>query len=446
MALEGQQLGRYQIVRLLGSGGMGDVYLAEDPRIGQQVAIKVFRAEPGPYPAASGTQTAARLFQREARAIVALDHPHILPLNDYGEEPQGKTSLLYLVMPYRPEGSLVDWIGQHYPAQLVPPALLAHLIGQAAEALQHAHDHQIIHQDVKPSNFLIRANPKDPARPDLLLADFGIAHLAGATSNTSQAIRGTPTYMAPEQCMGQPVTASDQYALAIMAYELLTGRAPFQGNQMQMMFQHVHQPPEPPSAINPRLPGAIDEVILIALAKRPEERFASVTAFANAFQSAAQEMALAQADTRISETPLPRITRILPDTSLISETLANAPTQITPLTDEVALTTPAPATDPGGGYSLVGQIKTAVTNATVGDQNTVALTVSAQGLWVYQFTDAQKQALARLIAGKGMEEAQRLLASQPGVARASITLSGGIGQTLPSDPAKIKIVVQAPGA
>jgi VCBS repeat-containing protein len=335
MALEGKQLGRYRIVRLLGSGGMGEVYLAEDPRINQQVAIKVVRAEQSPYPNAPADQKAARLFQREARAIVALDHPHILPLNDYGEEPQGKTSLIYLVMPYRPEGSLVDWVQQRYPER-VPSEVVAHLVSQAAEAIQHAHDHQIIHMDVKPSNFLIRTNSKTPDRPDLLLADFGIAHIASATASTSQAIRGTPTYMAPEQCEGEAVLASDQYALAVLAYELLTGRPPFQGTSMRIMYQHVHTPPEPPSTYNPRLSTAVDDVLLTALAKRPEERFKSVTAFAVAFTNAVQALQIAEADTRISAGPLPKLTDALPDPPLISDTLADAPTRITPSAAEAA--------------------------------------------------------------------------------------------------------------
>jgi serine/threonine protein kinase len=257
---------------------MGDVYLAEDPRIRQHVAIKVMRGEQQPPPHTPSAQTAARLFEREARAIVALDHPHILPLHDYGEEQQGKTTLIYLVMPYRPEGSLGDCVQQSYPDRLVPPGVVAHLISQAAEALQYAHERQITHSDVKPANFLVRANPQTPTLPDLLLADFGIARIATATASTSQAIRGTPTYMAPEQCEGEAVPASDQYALAVMTYELLAGQPPFQGTVTRLMYQHVTTPPKPPRALNPRLSSEIDAVLLTALAKRPEDHFRSVRA------------------------------------------------------------------------------------------------------------------------------------------------------------------------
>jgi serine/threonine protein kinase len=121
MALEGQQIARYSILRLLGSGGMGDVYLAEDARIEQQVAIKVIRTEISLYPDATSVKEAVRLFQREAKAIVKLDHPHILPLFDYGEERIGDTTVIYLVMLYRQEGSLARWLGQRSEADLLSP-------------------------------------------------------------------------------------------------------------------------------------------------------------------------------------------------------------------------------------------------------------------------------------------------------------------------------------
>jgi eukaryotic-like serine/threonine-protein kinase len=293
MPLEGQQIGRYRLVRLLGSGGMGEVYLADDAPIQRQVAIKVIRAEVSPYPTASAIQEAARLFQREARAIAMLDHPRILSLYDYGETTMNGTTITYLVMPYRPEGSLALWLRQRdnpEHGQGIPLLTqdVVHIISQAAEALQHAHDHQIIHQDVKPANFLIRSNQENPNRPDLLLTDFGIARLTTTTSSTSHSVRGTPTYMAPEQLEGHAVPATDQYALAIMAYELLTGRPPFQGGLGQVMYQHLQAQPAPPSTFNPRLPAEIDTVLLHALAKKPEERFHSISAFARAFQGAMQ--------------------------------------------------------------------------------------------------------------------------------------------------------------
>jgi serine/threonine protein kinase/outer membrane protein assembly factor BamB len=288
MPLEGHLLGRYRLLRLIGSGGMGEVYLAEDPGVQRQVAMKVMRTEIATYPESETAKRATRLFQREAQAIARLDHPSILPLYDYGEQRVNGVTLTYLVMPYRQEGSLANWLQQHRSSHVLSLQDVVSLVQQAAGALQYAHDHQIIHQDVKPTNFLVRLNNDNPTRPDLLLTDFGIAKLDAFTSSMSQSIQGTPRYMAPEQCEGHPVTATDQYALTVMVYELLTGQPPFQGSTMQIMYAHVHIPPHPPSRINPRIPGAVDAVILRALAKKPEDRYPSISAFATAFQQALQ--------------------------------------------------------------------------------------------------------------------------------------------------------------
>ncbi len=288
MALEGIQLGYYQLVRLIGSGGMGEVYLAEDTRISRQVAIKVVHNDATPYPSVQLTQDTARLFVREMKAIVKLDHPHILPLFDFGQESIHTNTLMYMVMPYRPEGSLVDWLYQRGNTGPLSPQDVAYIVFQAADALQHAHDHQLIHLDVKPSNFLIRNRTGDLQHPDLLLADFGIAKFTTATATASQSVRGTPVSMAPEQWNGQPVPATDQYALAIMAYQLLTGRPPFIGRMEQVMRHHFMTQPPTPSTLNPNLSVGIDTVILRALAKKPEERFPSIVDFAQAFQHTVQ--------------------------------------------------------------------------------------------------------------------------------------------------------------
>src|SRR2546425_2248486 len=288
MPLEGLQLSHYRLVRLIGSGGMGEVYLAEDTRINRQLAIKIVRTEADPYPDAHATKEATRLFQREMQAITVLDHPHILPLIDFGEEHVNITTISYMVMPFRQEGSLANWLQERGNAGTLSPQDVAYLISQAADALQHAHDHQLIHRDVKPSNFLIRSRVGGHDHPDLLLADFGIAKFAAATTTTSQSIRGTPAYMAPEQWDGQPVPATDQYALAMMAYQLLTGNLPFQGGPSQVMRQHFTMQPQPPSMLNPRISPAVDAVILRALEKKAEDRFPSIAVFGQAFQAAVQ--------------------------------------------------------------------------------------------------------------------------------------------------------------
>ena len=160
---------------------------------------------------------------------------------------------MYMVMPYRQAGSLADWKRTHFAYHLLPLAAVERIVEQAALALQHAHDREIIHQDVKPSNFLVQGNADYPGELHLQLADFGVAKVM--MTSESQVIRGTPTYMAPEQWEGHPVPATDQYALAVMAYELLTGRPPFVGNGYQHMWhQHVHIHPDPPSRVNSALP------------------------------------------------------------------------------------------------------------------------------------------------------------------------------------------------
>jgi hypothetical protein len=215
-----------------------------------------------------------------------LDHPYILPLFDYGEEKVDGIVYTFLVMPFRQEGSLANWL--HLRGNRLNLEDAGHFIQQAASALQYAHNHAIIHQDVKPPNFLIRNNPDNPAHPDLLLTDFGVAKLSTATSSISHNVRGTPTYMAPEQWNGEPVPATDQYALAIMAYEILTGRPPFQGPPMRMMYLHASEPPQPPGTLNPRIPEEVNGVLLKALAKNPQDRFTSISAFAQALQQALQ--------------------------------------------------------------------------------------------------------------------------------------------------------------
>ena len=286
MTLEGMQIGHYQLRRFIGSGAMGEVYLAEDTRVARQVAVKVLKSEEKLYPHTQASDDTLRLFQREMKAVAALDHPNILPLFDFGEQVINNATCTYMVMPYRKEGSLVDWLQQRNNTTLLSLQEVVHIVRQAAEALQHAHNRHLMHLDVKPSNFLIRQREDASDRSDVLLADFGIAKFTTATSTTSQTIRGTPAYMAPEQWAGTPVVATDQYALAVMAYQLLTGRLPFEGNMQQVMYKHLQESPLSPSAFNPQILPDVDRVILRALGKKPADRFPSIMAFARAFQEA----------------------------------------------------------------------------------------------------------------------------------------------------------------
>jgi len=280
MLQEGTQIGHYRLLHRIGKGGMGYVYLAENMHLNKQVAIKVIN------PNILDNPDAQRLFLREAKAVATLDHPHILPLYDYGEVTIDGEIYPYMVMPVRMEGTLKEWLEQHGGAGKLSPTTVVEMVEQAASALQHAHDRQILHLDVKPSNFLLRYTTGKLDAPDLLLTDFGLAKVMNTEVSLSNTSRGTPPYMAPEQWQGSPVAATDQYALATMAYEMLVGRTPFQGDLVALMNQHLYTPPPPPSTFRPDLPKAVDEVLLHALAKDPKDRFASVSAFANALRQA----------------------------------------------------------------------------------------------------------------------------------------------------------------
>ncbi len=284
MRLETQRFDQYHLIRLLKRGGMGEIYLAEDEKLNRQVAIKVIRTDIVTYVDDDEARAAAKLFLQEARVVAKLDHQHILPLFDADEAEVDGVTLLYMVMPLREEGSFAEWLHKYGPGRPLSPQYVERIVKQAASALQHAHDNEIIHLDVKPSNFLIRDSAQHPRQLYLQLADFGIARLMTTTSH-SHIIRGTPSHMAPEQWKGKAVPASDQYALGVMAYELLTGQPPFQGtDQQNMWFQHASITPERPSLLNPNIPTGLDAVLLRALAKMPQARYSSVTAFALAFQ------------------------------------------------------------------------------------------------------------------------------------------------------------------
>ncbi|MBO0783677.1 MAG: protein kinase [Ktedonobacteraceae bacterium] len=279
MQFQELQLGHYQIKRHLGSGGMGDVYLAEDLSITRQVAIKLVRMEPFFAADPDAARKALNQFRHEARTIAALNHPHILQLHEYNETELQGNRITYLVMPFCAEGSLDTWLNKRTSPLSLPEALS--LLQQAADALQHAHDHGIIHRDVKLQNFLI-ALGGSPSSPHLLLADFGSSAMLNASTTTTSTISGTPLYMAPEQWNGDSSYTTDQYALAVTAYRLLTGTFPFKGSPPQLMHHHFHSQPLPPSSLQPSLPYSVDHAILKALSKRPEERFTHIQQFVQA--------------------------------------------------------------------------------------------------------------------------------------------------------------------
>lgn len=290
MELDGQQFDHYRILRQIGQGDIGEVYLAEDLRVRQQVALKIINLSTAQINQKAAAR-AVRLFLREVTSSSKLDHPNILPLYDLGEARLNDTQVVYVAMLYRPEGSLLNWLHQRLegqPSRRLTSQQIIHIVRLAGAALQNAHDHRILHLNVKPANFLVHSRSTVDEYPDLLLGDFGSAPLINALSHSNSSGQFAPTYRAPEQENNQPGFASDLYALAVMAYELLTGNPPFQGTPESIIAAHRQEKPTPVSDILPLLPSDADQVLQRALEKQPEQRFPSVAAFSEAFQKALQ--------------------------------------------------------------------------------------------------------------------------------------------------------------
>jgi serine/threonine protein kinase len=265
--LEGTTLGRYELRHCVARGGMSEVYLGYDRYVRRRIAIKVLYGSDEHF---------VRRFEREALAIGTLSHDHILPLYDFGQQ----RPWYYLVMPYVEGGTLRDYL-------LTKPWLsleeAGHFLKQIASALQHAHDHDVIHRDVKPSNILLRLDGH------VYLADFGlaIAKLEAESYHHGGNIVGTPEYMAPEQSNGISDYRSDIYSLGIILYQMLTGQVPFSADSpVAVTLKHLQTQPQPPGQINSQIPHSIEEIMLKALAKDPNERYQQASAFSLAYRKA----------------------------------------------------------------------------------------------------------------------------------------------------------------
>jgi eukaryotic-like serine/threonine-protein kinase len=280
----GSTLGRYHLMSILGKGGMGEVWLAEDPLLRRQVAIKrllLHHMEDDEY---------LQRFDREARAAAALHHPHILPLHDYGQQrlSDGRV-IVYIVMSYVSNGSVEDRLTRlEQQGLLLPLSEAFGYLSQAAQAIDFAHQHGVLHRDIKPANMLLREDNT------LLLADFGLARLTADadTDNLTHKsmLIGTPKYMAPEQAQGQAVASSDIYSLAVLAYRCFTGRYPFNADTVYAtIVQHAIGTPTAPRLFNPELSVPFEEVLLRGLAKDPAQRPSSATLFVEQLQHSMHE-------------------------------------------------------------------------------------------------------------------------------------------------------------
>ncbi|MDO5628242.1 MAG: Stk1 family PASTA domain-containing Ser/Thr kinase [Mobilicoccus sp.] len=268
--------GRYEVGELIGRGGMADVHLGFDTRLGREVAVKILRSE------LARDRSFLMRFRREAQSAASLNHPAIVAVFDSGEDSVVESggapvSVPFIVMEYVRGDTLRDVLTEHGPME---PFEAARIMAQVLRALDYSHEGGIIHRDVKPANVMLGANG------EAKVMDFGIARAiadTAATMTNTSVVVGTAQYLSPEQAQGQDVDArSDLYSAGCLLYELITGRPPFIGDSpVAIAYQHVGQPPQPPSVHATGIPASLDVVTLHSLGKEPESRYQSGAAFAD---------------------------------------------------------------------------------------------------------------------------------------------------------------------
>jgi serine/threonine protein kinase len=274
--LIGTSLGGYRVLSTLGQGGMARVYKAYQENLDREVAIKVL---PPWYAADRGF---VERFNLEARLVARLSHPNIVTVHDAGEQ----AGHLYIVMQLVSGGTLKQRLDAwHRQGRTLDTTEVVQVFSQLAEALSYAHEHGIIHRDIKPVNVLMDSS----ARP--ILSDFGIAKVLASTQEgltRPGAGVGTPEYMSPEQCQGGPIDGrADIYALGVMLFEAMTGSTPFRGdNYPALAHGHIYEPTPRPSTLNPAIHPGIEHVILTALMKQPQQRYQRASDMAQALRQA----------------------------------------------------------------------------------------------------------------------------------------------------------------
>jgi serine/threonine-protein kinase len=266
MMEEPRRLGnRYELGAVLGRGGMAEVYMARDIRLGRAVAVKTLRAD------MARDATFQARFRREAQSAASLNHPAIVAVYDTGEDFIGGVSLPFIVMEYVDGSTLRDLL--HSGRKLLPERSLEITSG-VLQALDYSHRNGIVHRDIKPANVMLTRGGA------VKVMDFGIARAmgdAGMTMTQTAAVIGTAQYLSPEQAKGEQVDArSDLYSTGCLLYELLTGRPPFIGDSpVAVAYQHVRESPQAPSFYDPEVPPVVDAIVMKALAKHPDERYQS---------------------------------------------------------------------------------------------------------------------------------------------------------------------------
>jgi beta-lactam-binding protein with PASTA domain/predicted Ser/Thr protein kinase len=279
--------GRYRVLKRIGSGGMADVWLADDAHLQRRVALKVLHSR------FSQDREFVERFRREAEAAAGLQHPNIVAVFDRGEF-EGS---YYIAMQYVEGRTLKQLIDAG-----LSPEQAVRLIRQVLEAARFAHRHGIVHRDLKPQNVIVDAEGK------AVVTDFGIARAGVSEITQAGSVMGTPHYLSPEQAQGMDVTAvSDLYSIGVMLYEALTGRVPFEGESaVTVAMKQVSQMPQRPSSINPRISPSLDAVVMRALEKDPGQRFQSADAFIAALDAALEDSGQAGGGTA-AFAPLPPV-------------------------------------------------------------------------------------------------------------------------------------------
>jgi eukaryotic-like serine/threonine-protein kinase len=307
--------GRYRILRKLGSGGMANVYLAEDEELGRRVAIKILNDR---Y---ANDELFIERFRREAKSAAGLSHPNIVSIYDRGQA----EGTYYIAMEVIEGRSLKELILTRGPLPI--SQAIAYTL-EILDALRFAHRHGIIHRDVKPHNILIGGER-------LKVTDFGIARAGASQMTEAGSIMGTAQYLSPEQARGAPVTASsDLYSVGIVLYEMLTGKVPFSGDSaIEIAMKHLNELPKPPSKTRPEIPPELDQVVLRALAKAPEDRYQTAEEFAEDLHRVAAGLPISpetsEAATALLAAPAAAIggtTQVLPgDATQVAPPRAQAP-------------------------------------------------------------------------------------------------------------------------
>ena len=267
----GENIGPYQLLEQIGEGGMGSVFKAYHPALDRYVALKIIQ------PAFREDQTFIGRFQREARLVAKLEHPHIVPVHDFSEYEK----VAYLVMKFIEGSTLKDRLAQG-PLNFYE---ILQVVDSVGSALAYAHSQGVLHRDIKPSNVLLGPNGV------MYLADFGLARIAQSEVSTlsSESALGTPHYVSPEQAMGKHDLdrRTDIYSFGVMLYELVVGKAPFGAKTgYAIIHDHIYTPPLLPRTLNPQLSEPVEQVLLKALAKDPNDRFDTVDQMVLAFKNA----------------------------------------------------------------------------------------------------------------------------------------------------------------